>query len=51
MWKKFRSAGYPIISSWIDESGPGETADMGELWERVGKEIASSTAVVRDLCT
>lgn len=46
MWGAYRSSGYPIISSWIDEAGPGQTDDMSELWYRIGREIAQSKALV-----
>lgn len=34
MWKHLRSVGWPIISTWIDEAGLGETADFNDLWQR-----------------
>lgn len=46
MWRQFRFAGWPIISTWIDEDGPGETSDWSALWRRIGEEIASCTALV-----
>lgn len=46
MWKKYRAAGTPIISTWIDEAGEGETADFGELWQRIREEIRRSNALV-----
>lgn len=46
MWRSLRSQGWPIISTWIDEAGPGETADMGELWVRIEREIASARGLV-----
>lgn len=46
MWRLLRSEGWPIVSSWIDEAGPGETADMCELWSRIRGEIASSIGLV-----
>jgi hypothetical protein len=42
MWRKFRSDGVNITSSWIDEDGAGQTADWRELWERIATEIADS---------
>lgn len=42
MWKRLRASGLPIISSWIDEAGPGETADLSELWERVEEEVTGA---------
>ena len=46
MWRRFRALGYPIISTWIDEAGDGETDDFGELWRRIYGEIEQSTALV-----
>lgn len=38
-WRQLRASGVPIISSWIDESEEGQTADFNELWERIFSEI------------
>jgi hypothetical protein len=46
MWRKFRDEGYPIISSWIDEAGDGETNDFGNLWLRISREISYCDRVV-----
>lgn len=46
MWRELRAQGRPIISTWIDEAGPGETADMGELWARIEREVRGSCGVV-----
>ncbi len=46
MWKSLRSEGWPIISTWIDEPGAGETESMVELWMRIVAEVRSSEAVV-----
>lgn len=47
MWRNLRDhAGYKIISSWIDEAGPGETASMEDLWTRVLREIEYCTRLV-----
>jgi hypothetical protein len=47
MWRKLRDEQhYPIISTWIDEAGEGETDDFGELWSRIKSEIASSAGLV-----
>jgi len=46
MWRWFRSQGYLITSSWIDEDGEGATADFGELWLRIADEIRKSAALV-----
>lgn len=46
MWRKFRGEGSPIVSSWIDEDGEGETEDFSELWLRIMGEIRRSGALV-----
>jgi len=47
MWRALRDTqGWPIISSWIDEAGEGETEDMGELWARIHLEIQLSNGVL-----
>lgn len=45
-WRELRSAGWPVIATWIDESGPGETADFSDLWTRCVSEAASAMAVL-----
>lgn len=42
MWQRERELGAPIISTWIDEAGEGETASMSELWERITREVLSA---------
>lgn len=46
IWRDYRANGHPIISTWIDEAGEGQTADMGELWTRIVDEIRRSTCLV-----
>lgn len=46
MWRQLREAGIEIVSTWIDEAEPGETADLGELWVRIAREIASADRLV-----
>ena len=47
IWRNLRdNMGIAITSSWIDEAGEGETADFGELWTRIQREISSSTGLV-----
>ena len=45
-WKAMREAGWPIVSTWIDESGQGETHDWPDLWSRCVTEAANSAALV-----
>jgi hypothetical protein len=46
MWRRLRSQGVPIISSWIDEDGEGETGDFGELWARIAREVTSAERLI-----
>jgi hypothetical protein len=46
MWKGLRQAGEPIISTWIDEAGEGQTKDYGELAVRCLSEIGTATALI-----
>lgn len=46
MWRKLRGDGWPIISSWIDEAGEGETAFLADLWIRIRAEIYGASAFV-----
>lgn len=46
MWLAYRQIGAPIISSWIDEAGEGETDDFEALWLRKADEIEESGALV-----
>lgn len=47
MWKRLRDVEeWPIVSTWIDEAGPGETKDMSELWHRIHVEILNSAGVI-----
>jgi hypothetical protein len=47
MWRYLRDVqGWNIISTWIDEAGPGETADMCELWRRITKEVAKAKVLI-----
>jgi len=47
MWRMLRDKkAWPIISTWIDEAGPGQTASMIDLWTRIEQEIAASSGVL-----
>lgn len=47
LWRTYRDRdGVPIISSWIDEAGEGETNDFSELWQRIQREIAYSCGLL-----
>ena len=45
-WRRLRASGAPIISTWIDEAGPGETKSFSELWARITSEIARSDGLL-----
>jgi hypothetical protein len=47
IWLDYRDRKrWPIVSTWIDEAGDGETADFGELWQRIRAEIGRSKVLV-----
>ncbi len=45
-WIELRKLGVPIIASWIDEAGEGQSADYAELSQRCLEEIRSAKAMV-----
>jgi len=46
-WRELRdSHGYLIISTWIDEAGPGETSSFSDLWRRCVAEASSAAALL-----
>ncbi len=49
-WREMRSLlaeeGHEVISTWIDESGPGESADMTDLWVRCIREASSCDILI-----
>lgn len=46
MWRAFRDQGCPIISSWIDEDGDGQTESFADLWTRIVAEVSKATRLV-----
>lgn len=46
MWRQLRADGVNIVSSWIDEAGSGETANLSEHWQNICKEIISSERLI-----
>ncbi len=46
LWQHHRAIGVPIISTWIDEAGPGESTDLVDLWRRCIAEASSAAALV-----
>jgi hypothetical protein len=45
-WRALRSAGAPIVATWIDEAEPGQTASEAELWVRCVREAAGAEALI-----
>lgn len=45
-WRALRASGVAINSTWIDESGEGETSDWEGLWRRCIAEATGATAVI-----
>ncbi|WFS01564.1 hypothetical protein [Rhizobium tumorigenes] len=45
-WRALRAAGLPIISTWIDEAGQGESGDLNDLWRRCILEASTASALV-----
>jgi hypothetical protein len=41
-WKDLRASGVPIISTWIDEAGEGETESYPDLWVRCIREASTA---------
>ena len=46
MWRHLRDHGAEIVSTWIDEAGEGETADMTDLWRRIAHEVGEADALI-----
>jgi hypothetical protein len=46
MWRRFRSGGFRIVSTWIDEDGAGQTENLSDLWQRISDEVAEAYGVV-----
>lgn len=46
MWRKLRSEGANIISSWIDQAGPGETPDISQHWQDICREVSSAERLI-----
>lgn len=45
-WQALREEGWPIISTWIDESETGATLDWPDLWERCISEAVSAEVCI-----
>lgn len=46
MWRRLRADGAPIISTWIDEAGEGETENFTALWRRIHAEIVGAGCLI-----
>lgn len=46
MWRRWRAAGAPINSSWIDEDGPKASRDLPGLWVRIASEVTAAARLV-----
>jgi hypothetical protein len=45
-WRTLRAQGLPIISTWIDEAGFGETVSFVDLWRRCVEEAAGAACLI-----
>lgn len=46
-WKALRDWGYNIISTWIDEAGEGQSADLNDLQQRcINESLACDLMIV-----
>ena len=45
-WIALRAEGVPVMASWIDEAGPGQTTSYEKLWERCVAEAFSAGALI-----
>ena len=46
IWRRYREQGWPIISTWIDEAGVGETLCFNDLWKRCIKEASAADVTI-----
>jgi hypothetical protein len=46
MWRTLREQGHSIISSWIDEAGPGESPSREDLINRCLQEASSAERII-----
>ena len=46
MWRELRAMGWPIISTWIDEAGEGESGDLSDLAHRCIAEASSADVLL-----
>ena len=46
MWRKYRSLGWEINSSWIDLDKPGQISDFSTFWSKIEDEIRECTHLI-----
>lgn len=46
LWRELRAGGLPIVSTWIDEAGPGESVSSADLWRRCVNEASGADALI-----
>jgi len=45
-WRQLRAAGWPILSTWIDECEVGKTVDWSDLWTRNIREASEARVLI-----
>ncbi|REJ98752.1 MAG: hypothetical protein DWQ35_00435 [Planctomycetota bacterium] len=45
-WRELRDQGLPVICTWIDEAGEGESASLEDLWLRCIGEASNAACVI-----
>jgi hypothetical protein len=45
-WRNLRASGVPVIATWIDEAGEGESQDLHDLWRRCLSEASNAAAII-----
>lgn len=45
-WRALRYDGVPIISTWIDEAGLGQSKSLQDLWERCVSEVLRASCII-----
>jgi hypothetical protein len=46
LWLQFKQQGWPIISTWLDEAGAGQTSDWADLWRRCIDEAKRAAVTI-----
>lgn len=45
-WRAMREAGVTVVSTWIDEAGPGESTSVSDLWTRCVREARDADVLL-----